>query len=69
MSIVAIILFNLIIFFNINFIIKKYGLYDHPDILRKIHKEKTSLSGGFIFFLNIFLIFFVSLFKIVNLKV
>jgi UDP-GlcNAc:undecaprenyl-phosphate GlcNAc-1-phosphate transferase len=58
MSIVAIILFNLIIFFNINFIIKKYGLYDHPDILRKIHKEKTSLSGGFIFFLNIFLIFF-----------
>jgi UDP-GlcNAc:undecaprenyl-phosphate GlcNAc-1-phosphate transferase len=58
MSILLTILFNLIIFFNVNFIIKKYGLYDHPDMLRKIHKKKTSLAGGFIFFLNIIFIFF-----------
>lgn len=51
-------MFNLIIFLNIDFIIKKYGVYDYPDKIRKIHKNKTSLSGGLIIFLNILVIIF-----------
>ena len=58
MSFIAIIIFNLIIFFNIDFIIKKYEVYDYPDKVRKIHKKKISLSGGLIIFLNFFFIFF-----------
>jgi len=56
MNLMLIILFNLIIFLNIDFIIKKYGVYDYPDKIRKIHKKKTSLSGGLIIFLNILVI-------------
>lgn len=58
MNLILIILFNLIIFLNIDFIIKKYGVYDYPDKIRKIHKNKTSLSGGLIIFLNILVIIF-----------
>ena len=58
MSFIFIILFNLIILINIDFINKKYEVYDYPDKSRKIHKKKISLSGGLIIFLNIFLIFF-----------
>jgi len=58
MNLILIILFNLIIFLNIDFIIKKYGVYDYPDKIRKIHKKKTSLSGGLIIFLNILVIIF-----------
>ena len=58
MSYIFIIIFNLIIFSAIDFIIKKYGVYDYPDKDRKIHKKKISLSGGLIIFLNIFFIVF-----------
>jgi len=63
MIITLIILFNLIIFFNIDFVIKKYGIYDHPDHNRKIHKKKISLSGGLIFILNFFFIIFCYFFE------
>jgi UDP-GlcNAc:undecaprenyl-phosphate GlcNAc-1-phosphate transferase len=33
-------------------------VYDYPDKIRKIHKNKTSLSGGLIIFLNILVIIF-----------
>jgi len=58
MNLILIILFNLIIFLNIDFIIKKYGVYDYPDKIRKTHKKKTSLSGGLIIFLNILVIIY-----------
>jgi len=49
---------NFIIFFKIDFIIKYINIYDKPNKI-KIHKKRTSLSGGSIIFFNviIFLIF------------
>ena len=46
-------LINLFIYLYHNRIIKIYGIYDYPDKKRKIHKQKTSLLGGFIFFYNL----------------
>lgn len=46
-------LINLAIYLNRNKIIKFYNVYDLPDKKRKIHKFKTSLLGGYIFFINI----------------
>ncbi len=44
---------NLLIYFYRNQIIKIYGIYDYPDKKRKVHKQKTSLLGGFIFIYNL----------------
>jgi len=49
---------NILIFFNKKKLVKIYGIYDIPDNKRKIHKKKTPLTGGLIFYLN-FLIFFI----------
>lgn len=46
-------LLNLLIYFFREKIIKVYNVYDYPDKDRKIHKYKTSLLGGFIFFCNL----------------
>lgn len=59
-----IILVNVLIFNYFNKISEIINLYDFPNKKLKIHKTKTSLIGGFIILLNIFLVFFLkSLFK------
>ena len=55
--------FNLFIYLNYDKIIKFYAVYDVPDKKRKIHKHKTSLLGGFIFFANIVFISIIILFS------
>ena len=59
-EILLIILFNLLIFFNNEKIIKLYS-NDYPDKKRKIHNKKTSLLGGFIYILN-FIVFSIIIF-------
>ena len=54
---------NLFIYLNYQKIIKFYAVYDFPDKKRKIHKYKTSLLGGFIFFINIVFISSIILFS------
>lgn len=49
----SLLLINLLIYLYHNQIIKIYDIYDYPDKKRKIHKQKTSLLGGFIFFYNL----------------
>jgi UDP-GlcNAc:undecaprenyl-phosphate GlcNAc-1-phosphate transferase len=68
MSFILVIIFNLIIFFNIDFIIKKYGVYDFPDNYRKIQKKKISLAGGLIIFFNIFFILFCYSFESIQFE-
>ena len=53
-----IILVNILIFNYFNKISEIINLYDFPNKKLKIHKTKTSLIGGFIILLNIFLVFF-----------
>ena len=52
--IISFILLNIFIFFNINWFIKKFNIYDNPS-KNTVHKKKTSLIGGTILFINIFL--------------
>ena len=52
--IITFILLNIFIFFNINWFIKKFNIYDNPS-KNTVHKKKTSLIGGTILFINIFL--------------
>ena len=49
-----IILLNLIIFSNFNKISKIYNIFDYPDKVRKKHKNPTSLLGGLVIFINLF---------------
>ena len=56
-----IILVNILIFNYFNKISEIINLYDFPNKKLKIHKTKTSLIGGFIILLNIFLVFFLNL--------
>jgi UDP-GlcNAc:undecaprenyl-phosphate GlcNAc-1-phosphate transferase len=55
------ILLNIFVYFNINWLIKKFNIFDKPD-KNKIHKKKISLIGGTFLFLNIFI--FLIFFKI-----
>lgn len=55
--------FNIIVVYYFDQISNRINLYDVPDNIRKIHKNKTSCIGGFFIFFNL-LIFF--LFKIFN---
>ena len=43
---------NLLFFVFYKFISKKMNLFDNPDNFRKIHKERISNIGGFIFVIN-----------------
>ena len=49
-----IILLNLILFSNFNKISKLYNLFDYPDKFRKKHQKPTSLLGGLVIFINLF---------------
>ena len=55
-------IFNLLLFFLSKKIILIYNVYDYPDNKRKIHKSKTSLSGGFFIYLNLLAVFTVYFF-------
>jgi UDP-GlcNAc:undecaprenyl-phosphate GlcNAc-1-phosphate transferase len=50
--IISFILLNIFIYFNINWFIKKFNIYDNPN-KNTVHKKKTSLIGGTILFINI----------------
>lgn len=50
--IISFILLNIFIYFNIDWFIKKFNIYDNPN-KSSIHKKKTSLIGGTILFINI----------------
>ena len=55
-----ILIFNVICYLKLETISKYIQLYDYPDGIRKLHKNKTSLSGGVFVFLSIiiYMIFF-----------
>ena len=52
------IFFNLLVLIFFNRIKIFYNIYDRPNLIRKIHKKKMPVLGGFILFLNLFLVFF-----------
>ena len=60
-----IILFIFIILLNFSVILynkkitKMLNLYDTPDGIRKLHKQKIPLIGGFIILINIIIIFII----------
>ena len=55
---ILILFLNVIFFYNLKKFTSILNLYDYPSSSRKIHKEKTSLLGGIIFF-GITLLFFL----------
>ena len=57
---VVILIFNLICYLKIDIISRHIELYDYPDGIRKLHKKKTPLVGGFISFYQYwYIIFFI----------
>jgi|694.fasta_scaffold45504_3 UDP-GlcNAc:undecaprenyl-phosphate GlcNAc-1-phosphate transferase len=56
-------LFNLFIYLFFDKIKNIYNVYDQPDFIRKIHKKKIPLFGGFYLILNLTLIF---IFHLIN---
>lgn len=50
------IIVNLFLFFNFKKISNKLGLFDKPDLNRKIHTEPVANIGGILIFLNIIII-------------
>ena len=46
-------IFNCIILYFFEFLIKKVNIYDLPDNVKKLHKKPIPLMGGVIFLLNI----------------
>jgi UDP-GlcNAc:undecaprenyl-phosphate GlcNAc-1-phosphate transferase len=58
-TIFILIIVNFFIVINYSKISKLINIYDTPDFKRKIHKHKTPLLGGLIFFLNIVVYLFL----------
>ena len=58
-TIFILIIFNFLLVINYSRISKIINIYDIPDFKRKIHKHKTPLLGGLIFFLNIIVYLFL----------
>jgi UDP-N-acetylmuramyl pentapeptide phosphotransferase/UDP-N-acetylglucosamine-1-phosphate transferase len=54
-SIILIVL-NFFLYYKLKYFSKLFSIYDYPDKIRKFHKNKTPLIGGFFLFLNIFTI-------------
>ena len=52
---IFLIIFNILICYNANLIANFFKIIDYPDKKRKIHSTPTPLTGGLIFFINIFL--------------
>ena len=59
---VIIIIFNILIFYNIDKINNLFNIFDYPDNIRKLHKERVALTGGLILFANFLIIFCYSLY-------
>jgi UDP-GlcNAc:undecaprenyl-phosphate GlcNAc-1-phosphate transferase len=49
---------NFLIFFNFDLLQKIIPIFDFPDQILKNHKVKTSLLGGLLFLVNLFVIYF-----------
>jgi len=60
MIILFFLILNIYIFFLINKINYYYNVYDIPNSSRKIHKNPTPASGGFIILLNLFFLYIIS---------
>ena len=53
---------NIIFLLGYNSLTQKLNLFDYPDSSRKLHKEKTSLTGGILFFLCVIIYFIFNFF-------
>lgn len=49
-------IFNFFLFFYFYKIVKIYNVFDNPNKLRKIHKNKTSLAGGLLIYISVLFI-------------
>lgn len=56
--IITTLLLNIIFVLIFNKVSKKFNLYDYPSSSRKIHKNKVSLTGGFLFY-SFYFIYFI----------
>lgn len=63
--IIFFILLNIFIYFNINWLIKIFNIFDKPN-KNKIHKKKVSLIGGTLLFVNIFIFIIYSKINFLN---
>lgn len=64
-------LINILIILNLDFFARIINIYDFPDKLRKFHKKKIPLLGGFLLILNIvlfFIFFWKDIISIYNYK-
>lgn len=50
-----------VIFYTKNFIAKKLKIFDYPDKIRKIHKKRTPLVGGFPIVIFLLSVIFINL--------
>ena len=63
---ILIIVINIILYLNNNFIAKYFGIYDRPDKVRKFHSEDVPITGGIFVFVNIFFYILIQLFFFKN---
>ena len=57
---IIIIIVNLFLFKQNQFLSNKIKLIDYPDNPRKIHKEKVAITGGLFIFVNLIFLFLIS---------
>ena len=57
--ILIILICNIFLFSQNNFIANKINLFDHPDNNRKIHLKKTAITGGVFIFINLIILFMI----------
>lgn len=60
MSFFLIIILNILLFLFYNRLVKIISIYDLPDNRRKLHLGRIPVAGGFIFFVNVIVIFLLS---------
>ena len=54
---------NLILFLSFDYLSKKIKIYDFPDKRRKLHNIPTPCIGGVFLFINIFILYILSIFN------
>jgi UDP-GlcNAc:undecaprenyl-phosphate GlcNAc-1-phosphate transferase len=54
---------NLIIYLSFDYLSRKIKIYDFPDKNRKLHNIPTSCIGGVFLFINIFILYMLSLYN------
>ena len=50
---IILLILNFSLYYKLDYFSKLFSIYDHPDKIRKFHKRKTPLLGGFFLYLNI----------------